>query len=234
MARAQTGNSVGIGTAAPDARAVLDVQAPNNDQGLLIPRLDSAQRAAIGSPPDGLMVFQRDGRTGLWYAFGGQWLYIPDKVRSGDNLGSHRASQNLRLSGNWLGNDGGNEGLRVDDNGNVGIGSSSPGARLEVNGFTKLGDNAPALKTKKITLTTSSTPGQFATVAHGLNGTKIISVSGTVEYMPNAFVSLNTSAIAQYSVAVSFDATNVAVYTHPGNSAQVLSKSVRLLIVYEE
>lgn len=43
---------------------------------------------------------------------------------SADNLGNHTATQALRLSGNWLSNDGGAEGLRVDDNGNVGLGGT--------------------------------------------------------------------------------------------------------------
>ncbi len=72
--------SIGIGTTAPNAKAALDISAA--DKGLLIPRLDSAQRAQIAAPPDGLMVFQKNGRVGLWYAFGGAWLYIPDNARA--------------------------------------------------------------------------------------------------------------------------------------------------------
>ena len=46
-ARAQ---SVGIGTANPNSKAALDISA--SDKGLLIPRLDSAQRVLISSPPE--------------------------------------------------------------------------------------------------------------------------------------------------------------------------------------
>ncbi|MCR5886640.1 hypothetical protein LRS06_02385 [Hymenobacter sp. J193] len=98
IARAQTTpatGSVGIGTSTPDAKAALDIS--STDKGLLIPRLDSVQRAGIAAPPDGLMVFQTDGRQGFWYALGGQWLYIPDKTKAGDNLGNHAASQHLGL-----------------------------------------------------------------------------------------------------------------------------------------
>ncbi|RAK63836.1 hypothetical protein [Hymenobacter edaphi] len=96
-AHAQTpGAGVGIGTTAPDPKAALDIQATG--KGLLIPRMDSASRAGIGTPPDGLMVFQTDGRKGFWYAVGGAWVYIPDKTRSGDNLGNHQATQNLGLN----------------------------------------------------------------------------------------------------------------------------------------
>ena len=41
-----------------------------------------------------------------------------------DNLGNHAAGQNILLNGNWLSNDGGNEGITVNNNGEVGIGRS--------------------------------------------------------------------------------------------------------------
>lgn len=40
---------------------------------------------------------------------------------TGDNLGNHIATQNIRLNGNWLSNDGGNEGIQIDNIGNVSI-----------------------------------------------------------------------------------------------------------------
>jgi len=59
---------------------------------------------------------------------------------AGDNLGNHTATQNIKLSGKWLSNDGGDEGMYVSTNGNVGIGTSSPGYELEVSGTTKTTD----------------------------------------------------------------------------------------------
>ena len=88
--------SVGIGTTTPNSQAALDISATG--KGLLIPRMDSATRAGITSPPDGLMVFQTDHRKGFWYAISNTWLYIPDKVNSGDNLGSHTATQSIETS----------------------------------------------------------------------------------------------------------------------------------------
>lgn len=40
-------------------------------------------------------------------------------LTSGDNLGNHTASQNIKLNGKYLSNDGGNEGLKVDAAGKV-------------------------------------------------------------------------------------------------------------------
>ncbi|GGF28299.1 hypothetical protein GCM10011383_45070 [Hymenobacter cavernae] len=99
--RAQTPGGVRIGTAgAPNSKAILDLDATG--KGLLIPRMDSATRAAISAPPDGLMVFQTDGRKGFWYAVGNSWVFIPDKARSGDNLGNHKATQTLDLNSQRL------------------------------------------------------------------------------------------------------------------------------------
>ena len=97
-AQAQTTpGGVRIGTAGPPhAKAILDLDA--SGKGLLIPRMDSVTRVAIGTPPDGLMVFQTDGRKGFWYAMNAAWLFIPDKARSGDNLGNHIATRTFDLN----------------------------------------------------------------------------------------------------------------------------------------
>ena len=134
LTHAQTtpSGAVGIGTTTPDPSAALDITATG--KGLLIPRMDSVTRTAISTPPDGLMVFQNDGRKGFWYAMGGAWLYIPDKTKSGDNLGNHTATQNLNLAGNQLVGNGGTAGLAIGSTGNVGIGTTSPGQKLDVAG----------------------------------------------------------------------------------------------------
>jgi hypothetical protein len=59
-------------------------------------------------------------------ATGLKWAAAP-----GDNLGNHTASQNIILGTNWLSGDGGNEGIRVDSTGKVGIGAA-PTYQLDV------------------------------------------------------------------------------------------------------
>lgn len=51
-----------------------------------------------------------------------------------DNLGNHSATKNINLNSNYLSNDGGNEGIRIDNVGNVGIGNNAPNAKLDVTG----------------------------------------------------------------------------------------------------
>ncbi|MBJ6109275.1 hypothetical protein JAO73_09645 [Hymenobacter sp. BT523] len=92
--------NVGIGTPTPNAKAALEISAA--DKGLLIPRLTAAQRTAITSPPQGLMVYQTDGtasggtQTGFWYYAGNPaaWVYLnpsagPSGAAGGDLTGTY-------------------------------------------------------------------------------------------------------------------------------------------------
>ncbi len=116
--------SVGVGTTAPNAKAALEIAA--TDKGLLIPRLDSVARVAISSPPQGLLVYQKDGRAGLWY-FQGSWQFLKAGNQA-DNLGNHTATQNLNLNGRLL-TGGGATGLGISSAGAVGIGGlAAPGS----------------------------------------------------------------------------------------------------------
>jgi len=58
---------VGIGTTTPDASSILDIE--STTQGILTPRMTTAQRIAIASPAEGLMVFDID--EGSFFYFDG-------------------------------------------------------------------------------------------------------------------------------------------------------------------
>ena len=62
--------NVGIGTTTPAASAMLDIDA--NNKGLLIPRLTSAQRAAIIAPANGLLLYDTNTKS-FWYYNGTAW-----------------------------------------------------------------------------------------------------------------------------------------------------------------
>lgn len=69
----QNGN-VGIGTATPNASAMLDVS--STAKGMLIPRMTTAQKNAIASPASGLLIYQTDSTTGFYYYSGSTWSRI--------------------------------------------------------------------------------------------------------------------------------------------------------------
>ena len=59
--------NIGIGTNSPKASALLDVTA--NDKGVLLPRLTTLQRKAIVNPERGLMVFDTDKSTFMFFGY---------------------------------------------------------------------------------------------------------------------------------------------------------------------
>lgn len=66
--------SVGVGIATPAASAALDVT--STTQGVLLPRMTAAQRDAIASPAQNLLVFQTDGTPGLYYYTNMAWVNL--------------------------------------------------------------------------------------------------------------------------------------------------------------
>jgi hypothetical protein len=129
--------NVGIGTATPDNSAALDLQAA--DKGFLVPRLTAAQRTAIASPANALLVYQTDGaQPGFWYNAGTKaapvWSMLgpgAGNVLAGDNLGDHTATQHLNLQGNALVGTGSNlgttVGVGVTARGGLNMGQSTQG-----------------------------------------------------------------------------------------------------------
>ena len=62
---------VGLNTETLDPSAALDIT--STTQGLLMPRMTQAQRAAIANPAQGLMVYQTDETEGFYYYNGTGW-----------------------------------------------------------------------------------------------------------------------------------------------------------------
>ncbi len=66
--------NVGIGTTNPAYSAALDIQ--SNNKGLLIPRLTAAQKIAIDTPVNGLLIYQTDAAPGFYFYNGTGWTNI--------------------------------------------------------------------------------------------------------------------------------------------------------------
>ncbi|WBA41135.1 hypothetical protein [Hymenobacter canadensis] len=72
-AAAQTG-SVGIGVAVPASTSLLELS--STSKGFLPPRMTQAQRNAIASPADGLIVYQTDNTPGLYQRLTTGWATL--------------------------------------------------------------------------------------------------------------------------------------------------------------
>ena len=92
---------------APDSSAMLDIQSVN--RGILIPRMSMYARDAIIDPALGLMIYNISDSC-FNYFDGNGWTVVGE--RGADDLGNHRATQNIHLNGFVLSNDGSQRGLK--------------------------------------------------------------------------------------------------------------------------
>jgi hypothetical protein len=116
----------------------------------------------------------------------------------------------------------------------VGIGTSSPGAKLEVNGYTMLGSGAPKIQMKKLTGTTAATQSGQVSIAHGLTASKILSVDIMVEYSPNNFVHHSYQYNGGYEFNFFISPASITIANISANSANILSKPYKIIITYEQ
>ncbi len=144
-----------------------------------------------------------------------------DDGGSGDDLGDHVANQNIQLNGNYLSGDGGSEGVWITDSGDVGIGTTGPGERLEVSGAVVLGDSTAAVPVAG-TVRWNPTTGDF----EGYEGEDWISLTGAGVNTPPAwcpdggFIPVNDDyciqAVEFATVTTYFAAEDVCSALDPG------------------
>jgi hypothetical protein len=119
---------VGIGTSTPEASAVMEVNSTNG--GFLPPRMTQAQRLAVSSPAQGLLVYQTDGTAGLYQYDGSAWSMLTDN----ENLWSENGSD------------------IYFNTGNIGVGTTTPSSTMTLSGSFSL-----PLTTQASTYTIAST-----------------------------------------------------------------------------
>jgi len=125
---------IGIGTTAPDASTALEVV--STSKGILIPRMTLTQKNAIATPATGLLVYQTDGTSGFYYYNGTGWSTFGGGAgwSLAGNTGTNDAANVLGTTDaqDFVIGTNGNEVIRVASNGNVGLNTTAPSAKLHV------------------------------------------------------------------------------------------------------
>lgn len=77
-------SQVGIGTSNPDSSAILEVE--SDSQGMLTPRMTTAQRNAIANPADGLLVYDTD-ESAFYFYKNSSWSKLESESSASDYTG---------------------------------------------------------------------------------------------------------------------------------------------------
>jgi subtilisin-like proprotein convertase family protein len=81
LMRIQPTGIVGINNTDPDSSAILDIQ--STDKGILIPRMNTAERLAIVAPANGLLAYDTQSSS-FWYYNNGMWNEIASVSKAAD------------------------------------------------------------------------------------------------------------------------------------------------------
>jgi hypothetical protein len=114
-------------------------------QGLLLPRLTDTAAINALTPPDGMIIYLTADNS-LRLRSNGAWKKIADLAAANSNwslIGNSGTDSTVNFLGTVDGQPlimktSNNEAMRIDKNGNIGIGSANPTAKLDVNGSVKL------------------------------------------------------------------------------------------------
>lgn len=101
----------------PDANAILELE--STTLGFIVSRLSAANRPAADATNKGMIIYNIDTDQ-LEYCNGTDWVTLV----GADNLGNHTAIANIQLNGNYLSNDGGNDGITITNDGELTLTSS--------------------------------------------------------------------------------------------------------------
>jgi hypothetical protein len=121
--------------------------------------------------------------------------------------------------------------------GEVGIGTTTPSALLHVNGFTKLGNNAPAVQMVKLTGVTAPLMTGAASIAIPgfVNMSKILAINVMVNYgSPGDWMQPGFTAASGFEYYWYTSGSTIVIQNQNSNSGSILSKPVQVLITYEQ
>ena len=142
-------------------------------------------------------LFNLDGSRGLYYGASFIITKLNPSVTTSttaDNLGNQIADKNIQLNGNYLSNDGGNEGIRIDNSGNVGVGTATPGTTLHIENSNNFGPSPDVTTSPSLYINNNNSA---STTAHS---TLLLRTNGNGG--GNPYLSFDITNIRGYSMGI--------------------------------
>ena len=102
-----------------------------------------------------------------------------------------------------------------------------------LNGFTKLGSDAPGIKLKKLTGTTGATEGNTTSIAHGLTLSKIIGLNVLVTASNGNSIPPELLFPNEFEYNAFLTPTDVIIRLSSTNSGSILSGAIVVLLTHE-
>ncbi len=209
--RITTNGNVGIGTATPDASALLDLDAGSvNGRGLLIPRLTTIQRNAIVSPALSLFIFNTTTNCfeafvgGAWYAMSCTTTTCTPPAAPTANVASGIGCTSF--TANWNASSGATS-YYFDV-------ATDPGFTSFVSGYNNL--NVGNVTSYSVTGLTAGTTYYYrlraATTCTSGNSGTITTITSTATAQPSVII--GTTTVCQGQSGVTYSVTNVGGVTY--------------------
>ena len=124
-----------------------------------------------------------------------------------DNLGDHTATKNILLNGNYLSNDGDNEGIRIDNSGKVGIGTATPTTSLHIENGNIFGSDPSVTTSPSMYIYNNN---NTSTTAHSSLAIRTNGGGGG-----NPYLSFDVNGVRGYSMGIdNADADKFKFYTN--------------------
>lgn len=111
-----------------------------------------------------------------------------------DNLGDHTATKNVLLNNYYLSNDGGDEGIRIDNTGKIGVGTATPGTTLHIENSNNFGPSPDVTTSPSLYINNNNSA---STTAHS---TLLLRTNGNGG--GNPYLSFDITNIRGYSMGI--------------------------------
>ena len=105
---------------------------------------------------------------------------------------------------------------------------------IDVEGFSALGEMAPNIKMAYYTFITPAAQGATVSLLHGLDVDDIISLTGIVDADFGLEIAPNSASFPGYEYSLYLNPTGIFIRNHNTNSANILSRPIRILITYKD